>query len=155
MTWITNNDIEKFRLTFQTVQPDDCAPLKFSPLVYIWISVKFWEEYRYFYYHLAVQTRDISKPIRLYTNKSHVDLQINLPFTVLQYWLEADERIDKPLTTSNNREYPLMGSNQEMLDIIKRLQISTLLTQIFWNSNWPDRKQKHFSSNWHCCSYKV
>ena len=107
----------------------DCAPLKFFPLVYIWISVKFWEEYRYFYSHLAVKTRDISKPIRLYTNKSHVDLPINLPFTVLQYWQEADERIDKPLTTSNNREYPLLLSGQGMLSIIKRLQISTLLDQ--------------------------
>ena len=93
---------------------------------------------------LAVQTRDISKLTRLYIDKSHLDLQINLPFTVLQRWQEADGRIDKLLRTSNNREYPVLRSNQEMLVIIKRLQISTLVAQIFWNSNCPERKQKYF-----------
>ena len=35
--------------------------------------------------HLAVQSRDILKLTRLYTDKSHPDFQIYLPFSVLQY----------------------------------------------------------------------
>ena len=75
--------------------------------------------------HLSVQIRVISK-LTFFKYKSHLDVEINLPITVLQNWHEADGRVDKPMTTSNNREYPVLRSSQEILAIIKRLQMRIL-----------------------------
>ena len=64
--------------------------------------------------------RDKSRHLLTCTDKFHLDLEINLLFAVLQYWQEADGSTDKPMTTSNSMEYPVLRSSQEMLAIIKR-----------------------------------
>lgn len=138
--------------------------LKILRLDHGWMSVQFWEDYQEVS-NLTYPFKFASFPSRqLLTDKPLLDLEINLPFAVLQYWQEAGGRINKPMTTSNSKEYPVLLSSQEML-AIKRLQIRICLAQIFWNSNWPDRKQtnkkwlkriflKSLSTNWNWITVK-